>query len=296
MEKIFKNKNTLIKSSVGKKVVFTVVFFVFLAWALSLLYPLMWLFTNSLKHNLDYLDSLSKGLSFPSKGLWEFDNYVHAFKGINYNDTSFFGMFFNSIWTCFLSIGVNIFFSCCTGYVLAKYRFRGRKFIYTAAIVCMTLPIFGTGGVTYTFYYVSGMYNTPLYVIFGALGAFGMRFLMLYGFFQSVSWEYAEAVFLDGGGDFTVFFRIMLPIASPMIMALAVQGFITSWNAYEGMLLYMPSFPTVAVGIYKVLDYFESDMPVYYAAMIISLVPVVVLFSVFSDTIMKNFSVGGLKG
>ena len=291
-----KKKNALFQKSVSEKIVFGIMFFVFALWALSLLYPLIWLLTNSVKHNFFYIEDLSKGLALPQAGRWEFDNYTEAFKSIKYNETDFFGMFFNSVWICFVSIGVNMFFSCCTGYILAKYRFRGRNLIYTAAIVCMTLPIFGTGGTSYTFYYVSGMYDTPFYVAFSALGAFSMRFLMLYGFFKSVSWEYAEAVFLDGGSDLTVFFKIMLPIASPMIMTLSITGFIQSWNAYENILLYMPSFPTLAVGIYQVSEYFDNDKPVYYAAMVISMIPVIAIFVAFSDTIMKNFSVGGLKG
>lgn len=205
-------------------------------------------------------------------------------------------MIFNSVWYCVLSIAVNMFFSCCTGYALSKYKFRGRDFIYGTAIVCMTLPIFGTGGATYTFYYVTGMYDTPAYVIFSSLGSFSMRFLMLYGFFKSVSWEYAEAVFIDGGNDYTVFFKIMIPLAFPMIITLSITGFIQAWNAYEAFLIYMPSYPTLAVGIYKVSENFESDRPVYYASMIISMIPVIAVFIAFSDTMMKNFSVGGLKG
>ena len=291
-----KKINALFQKSLSEKIVFGIMFCVFLLWAVSLLYPLIWLLTNSLKHNFFYIEDLSKGLALPTAGRWEFENYKEAFQAIKYNDTNFLGMFLNSVWVCFGSIGVNMFFSCCTGYVLAKYRFHGRNLIYTAAIVCMTLPIFGTGGASYTFYYVTGMYDTPFYVIFSALGAFSMRFLMLYGFFKSVSWEYAEAVFLDGGSDLTVFFKIMLPIAAPMIMTLTITGFIQSWNAYESVLLYLPSFPTLAVGIYKVSEYFENDKPVYYAAMVISMVPVIAIFVAFSDTIMKNFSVGGLKG
>ena len=293
---IKRRKSLLQQKSVAEKIVFGIMFIVFSLWAISFLYPLVWLLTNSLKHNLFYLKDLSKGLAFPTAGRWEFINYIEAFEKLKYNDTGLFGMLFNSVWYCVVSIGVNMFFSACTGYVLSKYKFKGRDFIYGAAIVCMTIPIFGTGGVTYTFYYVTGMYDTPMYVIFSSLGAFGVRFLMLYSFFKSVSWEYAEAVFLDGGNDFTVFFKIMIPVALPMVMTLFITGFIAQWNSYEAMLLHMPSWPTLAVGIYKVSGYFDGDRPVYYASMIISMIPVTVIFIAFSDIIMKNLSVGGLKG
>lgn len=291
-----KKIDILNRKSKSEKIVFTVAFILLLIYALSFLYPLVWLFFNSMKKQLHYLEDLPKLLAFPRAGKWEFENYLEAFEGILYNETKFFGMFVNSIWTCVLSIAVNMFLSCCTGYVLSKYKFRGRDFIYGAAIVCMTLPIFGTGGASYTFYYTTGMYDTPFYIIFSSLGAFGTRFLMLYAFFKGVSWEYAEAVLIDGGNDFTVFFKIMLPLALPMIITLSITGFIGLWNAYEAYLIYLPSYPTLAVGIYQVAENFDNDRPVYYAAMIISLIPVVAIFIAFSDTIMKNFSIGGLKG
>ena len=296
---IFKRKQkSLYQKSVGEKIVFAVALIVFLLWAISLLYPLVWLLVNSLKDSLQYLNVAehSKWLALPESGDWEFENYIEAFDNITSNGTNFIGMFFNSIWYCALSILVNMFFSCCTGYILSKYEFKGRDFIYSTAILCMTLPVFGTGGATYTFYYVTGMYDTPLYVIYSSLCSFGMRFLMMYGFFKGVSWDYAEAVFIDGGSDYTVFFKIMLPLAAPMVLTLSVTGFIGLWNAYESLLIYMPSYPTIAVGIYKVSENFTDDKPVYYAAMIISMIPVLAIFIAFSDLIMQNMSVGGLKG
>lgn len=284
------------RKSKSEKVVFGIAFVLLLLYAISFIYPLVWLFLNSFKKNLHYLEDLSKFLALPKTGRWEPENYVEAFEGIFYNKTSYFGMFLNSIWTCVLSLTVNLFLSCCTGYVLSKYKFKGRDLIYGAAIVCMTLPIFGTGGASYTFYYQTGMYDTPFYIVFSNLGAFGTRFLMLYAFFKGVSWEYAEAVLIDGGNDYTVFFKIMLPIALPMVVTLSITGFIGLWNAYEAYLIYLPSYPTLAVGMYQVAENFDQDRPVYYASMIISLIPVVALFIAFSDTIMKNFSIGGLKG
>lgn len=291
-----KTKSALNQKSTSEKVVFTVAFIILLIYALSFMFPLVWLLFNSLKSQLNYLDDFTKAIALPKWGKWQFENYLEAVQGLSHNRTNFIGMFFNSIWTSVVSLALNMFLSCCTGYVLAKYRFKGRDFIYGVAIVCMTLPIFGTGGATYTFYHQTQMYNTPFYVVFSSLGAFGTRFLMLYGFFKSVSWDYAEAVFIDGGNDYTVFFRIMLPLAFPMIATLCITGFIGQWNAYESYLIYLPSFPTIAVGIYEVRAKYTNDQPVYFSAMIISMIPVIVLFCCFADTIMKNFSIGGLKG
>lgn len=291
-----KKKNSLIQKSIGEKIVFGIALAFFALWAISLLYPLVWLLVNSIKTPLRYDEELHLGLVIPPFEKWKLKNYATALEGLTYQNTGFFGMIFNSVWYCVLSLAVNMFFSCCTGYVLSKYKFRGRDAIYATAILCMTLPILGTGGATYTFYYTTCMYDTIFYVIYSSLGSFGMRFLMMYGFFKGVSWDYAEAVFIDGGSDYTVFFKIMLPLAFPMILTLSITGFIGLWNSYEALMIYLPSYPTLAVGMYQVAENYVGKEPVYYAAMIVSLVPVVTIFIAFSDLIMNNMSIGGLKG
>lgn len=299
MKSLKKHENkAFFRKSKTELIFFSIAFVLFAIWAFSLLFPIFWLFINSLKHRLDYIRSFASVISFPKEkyGGWEFENYIEAFQGIKHQNTRFLGMIFNSLWYCALSLGINMLINCATGYVLSKYKFKGRDFIYTTAIVCMTLPIFGTGGAQYTFYHQTGMYDTPVYVIWSALSGFGMRFMMLYAFFKGVSWEYAEAVLIDGGNDFTIFFKIMMPIAAPMILTLCITGFIQIWNSYEAILLYLPSFPTLAVGIYKVQEQFEADKPVYFAALVISVIPVISVFIAFSDVIMNNLSIGGLKG
>ena len=120
----------------------------------------------------------------------------------------------------------------------------------------------------------------------------------MYGFFSNISWSYAEAVFLDGGGHFTAFFKIMLPQAKACILTLCIVAFIGNWNDYMTSLLFLPSYPTVASGLYLITRDAARDnqVPLSFAALVVSVVPVVVVFACFSDTIMKNFSVGGLKG
>ena len=82
------------------------------------------------------------------------------------------------------------------------------------------------------------------------------------------------------------------------MLTLTIMAFIGAWNDYQTPLLFMPDFPTMASGIYLAQTSImrAGDYPLYYAGLVISIVPIVVLFSCFSNTIMKNFTVGGLKG
>lgn len=295
--KKIKEHSLLFKRTKLQKVIFVIVFIIFCIYALSLIFPFVWVFLMSLKDGLEYDIDIALGRAFalPDKPL--FINYVQAFKELSYRNTTFFGMFFNSIWYTAFTTFNGVFASCITGYCLAKYRFKGRGILYGIAIFSLTIPTIGTTAAMFKLVYSMGIYNSPLFAILTTFGGFGFNFLVMYGFFQNVSWSYAEAVFVDGGGHFTVFFKVMLPQARAPITTLCIISGIANWNNYEVPILYLPSFPNIASGLYYVEDILTRGfMPIYYAALIIAVVPVLIIFSAFSDIIMKNFTMGGLKG
>ena len=216
--KIFKKKiresSILYQRSKGEKVLFGIVFVLFFLYAASLIFPLLWLFINSLQDRTIYEVNLALGnaFEFPSALHWE--NYSYAFTQLSYNGANIFMMFFNSIWyTLAYTLG-GVLMSAFTGYALAKYRFKLRGFMYGVIIFTMTIPTVGTTGALFNLVYnVLHIYDSPFYVILKHLCGTGLNFLVLYGFFRNVSWSYAEAAFMDGAGHARVFFSIMLPQA-----------------------------------------------------------------------------------
>ena len=301
--KIFKKKiresSILYQRSKGEKVLFGIVFVLFFLYAASLIFPLLWLLINSLQDRTIYEVNLALGnaFEFPSALHWE--NYSYAFTQLSYNGANIFMMFFNSIWyTLAYTLG-GVLMSAFTGYALATYRFKLRGFMYGVIIFTMTIPTVGTTGALFNLVYnVLHIYDSPLYVILKHLCGTGLNFLVLYGFFRNVSWSYAEAAFMDGAGHARVFFSIMLPQALPAIVTLSIVSGIAAWNDYMDVLMYLPSFPTIASGMYGVSRTLprQGYSTVYFAALVISMLPILILFTCFSNVIMKNFAVGGLKG
>lgn len=288
----------LYKRTKWEKVIYIVVFVLFFAYALSLILPFVWLVINSLQDKLSYEINMALGDAFALPEKLDWSNYVYAFSELSANGTNIFGMFFNSIWYTLFIVGGGVLMSSFTGYILAKYRFGARNFIYGVIIFTMTVPIVGTTGAMFKLVNQLGIYNTPWYVILTHLSGTGLNFLIMYGFFKNIAWSYAEAAFIDGASHHGVFFRIMLPQAKPAMLTLAIMSGITAWNEYMNVLLYLPSYPTIASGLYSVSRTLprSGNSPAYYAALVISLIPVLVVFICFSDAIMKNFTVGGLKG
>lgn len=305
--KLFKNKkenvSILNRKTKGEKIVYSIFFILFVLYALSLLYPIFYLIVNSFQDGFLYGDLKTGDLNpFALPEIWHFENYINAF---NMSATSASGetiylpmMYVNSIWICGLTVLLSVFMCCVTGYVMSKYTFKARGFIYGVIIFTMTIPIVGSSGSMFKLVNDLNIYNTPFHVLLIHLGGLGFNFLVMYGFFSNISWSYAEAVFIDGGGDFTVFFRIMLPQAKACILTLCIVAFITEWNDYTAPLLFLPDYPTVASGLYLITRDAARDnqVPQSFAALIISIIPIIIIFACFSDTIMKNFSVGGLKG
>ncbi|MBQ3219199.1 MAG: carbohydrate ABC transporter permease [Clostridia bacterium] len=296
--------SVLTKRTKGEKILFAVVVLIFAIYSLVLLYPLVYLLINSFHDAYNYIDLRVNGnvSPFALPEVWHFENYVRAFSlhTVNTLGRNIYlpEMFFNSLWYCAIHVGGQVLMSCFTGYAMAKYNFKGKEIIYALVIFSMTIPVVGTTASLFKLVNDMGIHNTPMYAIITSLSGWGFNFMVMYGFFKNVSWSYAEAVFLDGGGHCAAFFKVMLPQASMSILTLCIVSFITSWNDYMTVLMYMPDYPTMASGLYEIEDIARGtgDMPYFFAGLIISVTPIIILFSCFSDIIMKNFSIGGLKG
>ncbi len=291
--KIEKEGGVLAQHKGTDKILFGIVFVIFLIHSITLIFPFLWMIMSSFKEANEYL--LGRAFDLPS--VWLFSNYARAISSLNLPEATFLELIFNSLWYTILSSGLACFMPCITGYVLSKYKFVGRDFIYSVAITALTLPIVGSSASAMKLVAELGIYNTPLYVIIMGLGGFGGSFLVYYGFFKSVSWAYAEAAEIDGAGPYTIFFKIMLPQAVPVILTYFITSSIGYWNAYESIILWLPDYPTIASGLFEYKEnYARNDMPLYFAGLILSMVPTLTIFAIFSNKIMTSISVGGLKG
>ncbi|MBQ3020171.1 MAG: carbohydrate ABC transporter permease [Clostridia bacterium] len=303
MVKIFKFRlkgkegSALYNRTAGEKVVYAIVFLLFALYTFIMTFPFIWLLYNSLKSSYNYYEDYEKLrlLSLPFE--WRPRNYIEAFSSLKCEGVNLFGMIFNSVWYTAVVVIEGVFFSACTGYCLSKYDFKLRGTIYFIAIFSMTIPVVGTLPASFKLSGDLGILDTPLQPILSCAGGFGFNFLIMYAFYKNMPWSYAEAVFIDGGNDFKAFFKVMLPMAKAPMITLSIISAISCWNDYTSIILFMRSYPTLAAGLYTVKANIQlGEEPIYYAALLMSMLPVLVVFAAFSEQIMKNMSVGGLKG
>ncbi len=275
--------------------IFLVVFFCFFViQALTLLYPLFWVITNSLKTPFEYYES-----SFSLPSAFRIENYGKAFVDIAIKESNFLVLFWNSTWIAVVSSVVNISSSMLAAYAMAKYRFPGKSVIYSIAILVQVLPIIGAGPAAYQFIYNTGIADNPALIWLTWAGGFDFAFIVLIGYFKSISSSYAEAAFIDGATNFRVMYQIMIPQAIPAIASLMILNLIGGWNNYSTSMLYMKSYPNLALAIYlfdKQSQFAETGTPTYLAVIVLSILPILIVFITCQKMIMTNVTAGGLKG
>lgn len=277
----------------GSPHLFRAVVFVLLAvYAFTLLYALGWAVLSSLKTQTEFSTNL---VGLPKE--WQFGNYLQAFTSVQAGGHNMFEMFFNSLWYSCGGAALGVTASAMVAYVVAKYEFPGRGFLYAVALVTMMIPVVGSFPSQYRMYSQLGILDSPLLLVTKFSG-FGFNFVMLYSFFKTLSWTYAEAGFIDGASHLKVFLKVMLPQALPVMGSLFLVATVQLWNEYMEPNLFLQSHPTLSSGLYI----FQLEMtrgtnyPLLFAGLIVSVIPVIILFAKFQNIMMESMSMGGLKG
>ncbi len=281
--------------------IFILVGLIFLIHGISLLLPFVWMGVTSVKSRLDFQESF---LGLPE--VWHWENYTMIFKLLRievikngaFYEYNVFDMLFNSLTLAVTKPFFGLLSVVLCSYVVAKYDFKIRNLLFNINIFVMVIPIVGSLANTLIIYKQLSIYNNLwTYIIFPG-GPFGFNFLLLYGVFKGIPKSYSEAVFLDGGGHFTVFLKIVIPMCMPTLVALYIMSFIGIWNDYSTSLIFLPSVPTLAYGMY-VFQYdaakYGASLPQILAGFMICSIPSVVLFCSFQNVITKSLTIGGLK-
>ena len=272
-----------------------IVFILMAMYAATMIAAIIWLIFASLKEHSELMLPDRNPNGFPNAFL--ITNYIDAFRYMGDGSTSFFQMFFNSIWFSVGSAVLSAMVSAIVGYIFSKYSFKGKRVIYVLFMIAMLLPMYGKFPAMNRLTNNISIYDSPFYIVVGAAG-YGNIMLIFMAGFDSLSWDYAEAAEIDGANDYYIFFRIMFPLIRPVLVSLILVGIIGAWNNYMSPIIYLPSLPTLSSGLYKFKDRmrYSYQMPAYYAGVVMSFIPTLALFIVFRKTIMENVAMGGLKG
>ena len=289
-------RNILSKKSSTSEIVTAIIFLIlFIIIAIVCIYPLFWAFNNSLKTFDEYSEN-----NFILTKSWDFYNYFKVFNGtFQYNGVTYLGMLYNSLWILVVRVFVNIASSLMLAYAIARFEFPGRNFLYAVVIFANTIPIIGSGPATFKLLNSLNMVENPTTIWLSWAGGFDFAFIVLYGYFKGISSSYSESAYVEGAGELRVFFSIILPQVVPCVVAIMITQAIGVWNDYSTVMIYLRTRPNLAYGLYMFNTesiYISNSKPIYFAAAVISAIPVIVLYACTQKLILTNMTAGGLKG
>ena len=272
-----------------------------LLYVLSLLLPTIWGFITAMKSNIDYLGN---PLLFPEK--FHIENFLTALN--NYmipvfkdGDTYYFYIESMLLFSILYAGGAAFFAtltSCITAYATAKFDFRFSKIVYGIVLFTMTLPIVGSLPSEIQMIKSLNLYNNIVGMWILKANFLGLYYLVFFATFKSMPKDYSEAAYIDGASNWVVLLKISLPLVKNIFFTIMLIRFIEFWNDYTVNVTYMPSYPTLAYGLYEYSLSAKPEInntPMRLAGCFILIVPVLLVFIFTHDRMMSNLSMGGVK-
>ncbi|HEX7353061.1 carbohydrate ABC transporter permease [Brachybacterium sp.] len=270
---------------------------ILLLWALAVLIPLAWIVISSLKTNEEIYNS-----PFGLPGELRLGIYIAAWQESNIG-----AYFANTMIVVCGGVLLTMLLAVMTAYVMARYPFPGSRILYWLYLAGMTFPVFLAIVPLVRIVQSLGLFQTSTGLVL-VYAAFSLPFSIFFltGFFRSLPTELSEAAFLDGAGHFGVFFRIMLPLARPGLVSIGVFNFLGQWNQFllpqvlnpqqdESRSNFVLSQGLVALALGENYETSPTSMAQLFAGLIISMLPVLVLYIVFQRQVQEGLSAGALK-
>ncbi len=278
------------KDTKGDKVVAGVSHTMLALWALMVLIPLLWTLLSSFKTTKEIFAS---PFSLPAD--WKFENYVNA-----WNTAGIGNYFFNTVIVVGFALVIVMVLGAMCAYVLARYVFPGSRAIYYLMLAGLTFPIFLAIVPLFAILKNIGLLNTlPGLIIVYVAFALPFTVFFLFSFFKALPNEIAEAAQIDGAGEWRTFFQVMLPMAKPGMASVAIFNFLGLWNQY----LIPVAINTkrenyvLSQGIAALAGQmgYAVDFGAMFAAAIIVIVPVLIMYILFQRQLQGSVSAGTMK-
>lgn len=261
---------------------------------------LMWIYTTVIVGILGYLlynslrsrsDILSNTLGIPEE--ISLNNFIRLFV----ND-SFHKYFFNSVIILIASLFLLIFLSSMVAYGLGRYKFKFNSQLRVFFLLGMMFPV--QLGIVPIFVFMQDIHLVDTYfsVILLLGTAISMPVLLLTNFFTKLPNELYEAAVLDGAGEWKIFLKIMFPLARPVVFSVGIVTSVQIWNQFFIPMLFLQSEAnkTIPLLIVKYTKQLFNNIDLALAASVLSTVPILIVFFIFSKTILESFASGGIKG
>lgn len=224
---------------------------------------------------------------------WTLENYIKVL-----TEENLLRYAANSVFLVVVGTLGCLFLGGLTAYGISRFEFKGKGFLVAYFLIGMMVPIQVSVLPLFLILRTIGLLNNLLGLALVYVSGISMGCFIFQKFFQTIPMAMEESARMDGAGDFKIFFRIIVPLCKPVIMTVALITAIGQWNDFymPMVLLGKRSTYTLTLIIYQYIGQFTKHMGESMAAVIITLIPIIVLYLLFSSQIVEGISGGAVKG
>lgn len=258
-------------------------------FSFSCIYPFVWMLNSSVKTSREFMeDSLGLATSL------NLENYLKVFQV-----DGFPRYFFNSAYLAVLNVILTVICAFLLGYFLSRYHFRFRNLIYGLILAGMVIPNISLQIPIFIQFKTFGLLNKWYTMIMPYL-AFSMPFsvIVVENYIKSIPRELDEAGYMEGCSTFQLLKNVIFPMCKPSLAIVVINAFISAWNEFTFaiVLLSDKSLYTLSIGIRTFSSEHTVDYPLFIAALLITIGPIMIIYAIFSKYILEGMTVGAVKG
>ncbi|QYM79007.1 carbohydrate ABC transporter permease [Horticoccus luteus] len=267
--------------------------FGYAAW---LVFPMIWVAYSSFKNDAAIFRT---PFALPEAGAWHTENYVHAWREAHFGD-----YVWNSVLVTIVSVGLILILGAMAAYALARFHHRAGRAVFWLFLSGLMLP--AQLAVVPLFFELRalGLLNsrTGLILVYTANGL-PFAIFILAGFFRALPKSLYESAVIDGCNEFSAFVRVLLPLAKPGLVTVAIFQFIGIWKEY--FFAFMLNSGAAGEGVrtlplglanLSIAAQYRSDFGMLFAGLMLVTVPIIVIYLALQRHIVKGVTAGALKG
>ena len=277
------------KERTKSRIAWVVAIFFACVWLIIALVPFFFMVMNSFRKQFDML---SQGV-FHLPDPWYFDNYV------NVVTNGFFGYFLRSVIVVAVSMVLMLIIASFAAYPLSRMKFKLRGLLYAGIVAMMSIPMHVTLIPIFKMTTDMGLYDT-LWSLVGPYVTFAlpMSVFILTAFMTTIPKEIEESAEIDGCGKYRCFFSMILPLSKSGLSTLAIYNGVSMWNefAFANTLIQNPQNKTLPLALGQFKGEHSMDIPLILTVLVLSVLPMLVLFIIFQDKLVKGMMAGAVKG
>lgn len=253
------------------------------------IFPIIWVIMSAFKTNSQILSS---PFSMPTSISFEAFGYL-------FEEYDFIRYFFNSLVICVTSTAVALVFFAMGAYVIAKYRFPGRGFVFALFTITLLVPVQSKAQPLFSLVMKANLYDNiwGVALVYLSMGL-AMSMFILKSTFMAIPKSLDEAASLEGAGFFTTFFKINFPLAKSGLATAGILMFLNNWNEYfyASLLTSSDKNRTLPLALQFFNEAFSYDYTKLFAALTLVVLPGIILYAFAQEQVQTSVAASGVKG